>query len=123
MKRFAATRPTRLGVGLVLALLLGHCASPTTADAGCGDHLLAFRTDGAADAPLPASPAPCRGPDCSRDERPPLAPASVKVNLPEPKARPSEPPDAPAAARSGWLPGDEFPCPARTPDPIFHPPR
>jgi hypothetical protein len=127
MTRYAANWPTRLGAGLFLALLLGQFASPPAAQAaGCGDHLLAFRVGGASDAShapiLPA--APCTGPSCSRPEQAPLAPAtSTKITLAEQEARLTEPPPALIANDCGWLSGDAPSCPARTADPIFHPPR
>lgn len=125
MIRFAASRPSRLGTGLILALLLGGFAPAQTARAGCGDHLLAHRVDAPdSDSSTPtAPPPPCNGPSCSRPEQMPLTTSSVKVALPEVEACLSEPSSEAGLGRSGWLRADAPACPTHDPDPVFHPPR
>jgi hypothetical protein len=127
MKRLAATWPARLGAGLILALLLADVLSPSVAQAGCGDHLRAVRV-GASQAepsPTPAAPGePCNGPNCSRaPEQLPLAPASVKVTLPDLEARLSEPPTHDGFGEAGWLRRSDSHPPVHSSASIFHPPR
>src|SRR5262249_9567491 len=101
MKRLAATWPFRLGAGRILALLLVDVLSPSAAQAGCGDHLKAVRVGAPQTEPvsLPTTPGePCTGPNCSgAPEQSPLVPASVKVILPDLKARLSDQPIGPGS--------------------------
>ena len=127
MKRLAATWPARLGAGLILALLLVDVLSPSVARAGCGDHLRAVRVGApqAEPSPMPATPGePCTGPNCSRaPEHLPLAPASVKVTLPDLDARLCEPPARDGSGEAGWLRRPDSHFPVRISVSIFHPPR
>jgi hypothetical protein len=127
MKRHAATWPARLGAGLILALLLVDVLSPSVAQAGCGDHLRTVRVGApqAEPTPMPLAPGgPCTGPNCSRDpEHLPLAPAAVKVTLPDLDARLSEPPTHDGLGESDWLRRSDAHSPVRGSVSIFHPPR
>src|SRR4051812_39637616 len=69
--------PPRL---VALGLLLAFALAPTSAQAGCGDHVRTPGRDSAdakeAERPSPLPAGPCHGPHCSRHENVPLAPTA-----------------------------------------------
>ena len=104
-------------VWLALAALL---AAPAPALGRCGDYVHL-----AGDPARPASPAPCRGPHCSRPQAPPLLPPTALT-------RPHLPSDAlQSAGRAGAERHPPLPRPEDAPAPpaaatlsgIFRPPR
>jgi hypothetical protein len=124
MTRFVASSPVRLGVGLILALLVGDVLSPSQARAGCGNHLVVVLDEGGTgDSPLPFPPGPCTGPNCSRSEELPLAPAAANPTLTRLKASLPELPDDARPVLAGWLRTSETDRSVHAATPPFHPPR
>ena len=127
--------PQALLARLLVALALLAVASPT-AQADCGDHVLVPPRPGASagasmvqldlsNAPSPAAPSPCSGPNCGRSD--PLPAAPPLTSPPNPAEQwPMLTGRLDRDSASGSLdrlagPVDSAPDPLR--DGIFHPPR
>jgi len=123
--------------GALLALLAFGVVAPSEAKAGCRhpgvlasgaalDRLESLMLDDAAPAPRqapPAGPAPCKGPSCSGQTAPPLAPMSIPPN-PAPRwALGALAPPAADPGSEAIPPDDARLHPLHTPLAIFHPPR
>lgn len=123
--------------GALLALLASGVVAPSEAKAGCRhpgilasasplDRLEALIPDDASPAPRhvpPAGPAPCKGPSCSGQTAPPLAPATIP---PDPAPRWALGAIVPPVADPGSQanpPDDARLRPLHVPLAIFHPPR
>jgi hypothetical protein len=126
----------RLLAGVVLPLLAGFLAAPTTARGSCGDyvHLAGAHADSAeqrhptpdhrgAERQAPGQPRPCSGPHCSRHLPPSPAPAAVApVPVEERCCPPATVVPTPHRGVAGIV--ETFSGkPSHLPAPVYHPPR